>query len=522
METATDQDLFDFDLFSFDHGPTPEELAAEQERQEAMWVSYVNEFLTVLTVFVHSSPGEEAQKKQQGASCTEAALSLSELVDTVLEILSEHVTSRVSARNTSHDDSTEVQDESDEEEEEEEEEESGNKLPPVLASLHSALPLFSMTLAGPAKPVYLSPLISTTVSPRLGALVGGEVVAAKAWDVASAEPSSTEVKVTEDREGKEGGEGGEDDGVVAVTSASDVASTVSVDGLDVGNLTDKTEVDGSKGTDVKEEEEEKEKEKERDGEKGGEEEEEEENEEKEEKEEKGEGEEASIALYTLGPADPIPLPLKLGTDIHSDRDSSVVRPRCGLMKVKVAQLLQMMISCRYPAINGAIVELGLMRRLWDLFFLHERNNTLHCAVVKATIEILEGTSVNLKHELLSETEGCNLIVKILDSFELNDARLTAGHSRLCYMGQLTACARELCQSTDDFVVSALSKVGERWENFKVATLAPLDELDRRPLGGVVPEPEVPEEQDHQMLLDNLSSILSSLRLSSASACTFDE
>ena len=511
METATDQDLFDFDLFSFDHGPTPEELAAEQERQEAMWVSYVNEFLTVLTVFVHSSPEEEEQKKQQGTSCTEAALSLSELIDTVLEILSEHVTSRVSTRNASHDDSTEVQDESDEEEEEEEEEESGNKLPPVLASLHSALPLFSMTLAGPAKPVYLSPLVSTAVSPRLGAPVGGEVVAAKAWDVASAESSSTEVKVTEDRVGKEDGEGGEDDGVVAVTSASDVASTASVEGLDVGSLTDKTEVDGNKGTDVKEEEEEKEKEKELDGEKG------EEGEEGGEEEEEEEEEEASMALYSLGPADPIPLPLKLGTDIHSDRDSSVVRPRCGLMKVKVAQLLQMMISCRYPAINGAIVELGLMRRLWDLFFLHERNNTLHCAVVKATIEILEGTSVNLKHELLSETEGCDLVVKILNSFELNDARLAAGHSRLCYMGQLTVCARELCQSTDDFVVSALSKVGERWENFKVATLAPLDELDRRPLGGVVPEPEVPEEQDHQMLLENLTAILSSLRLSSASA-----
>ena len=44
-------DLYDFDLFNFDTGPSAEEIAAEQERQEIMWTSYVKEMLSVLTVY---------------------------------------------------------------------------------------------------------------------------------------------------------------------------------------------------------------------------------------------------------------------------------------------------------------------------------------------------------------------------------------------------------------------------------------------------------------------------------------
>ena len=219
------------------------------------------------------------------------------------------------------------------------------------------------------------------------------------------------------------------------------------------------------------------------------------------------------SLLLLG--DPIPLPLKLGSDMPSYRNPTNLKPRCGLMKVKVAQLLQMMICCRYPSINAAVVELGLVQRLWNLFFLHERNNTLHCAVAQATLDILDSTSMVLKRNLLgTELEDCNLITNVLESFERNDAEIMNGNGRLCYMGHISMCAFELSRSTDVIVREALINVGGiRWEKFNIDTLEPLTKLDQQNLGDPVPQPPVPEAPDHQMLLENLTAILSSLRLS---------
>ena len=223
------------------------------------------------------------------------------------------------------------------------------------------------------------------------------------------------------------------------------------------------------------------------------------------------GEASTPHALLLFPADPILLPLTLGSNVPSHRSPSNSKPRCGLMKVKIIQLLQMMICCRYEAINSVIVELGLLPQLWDLFLLHERNNTLHCAVTHATIDILEGTSVVLKRELLG-AGGCNLVGRILNAFELNEKRLGVGESRLCYMGQLSMCAFELARSSDVIVQDMLSKVGSRWEDFNTHTLVVLAELDQQQLGDPVPVPVVEESQDHQMLLENLTAILSSLRL----------
>jgi hypothetical protein len=216
------------------------------------------------------------------------------------------------------------------------------------------------------------------------------------------------------------------------------------------------------------------------------------------------------------PAKPIPLPLELGPDMPSHRNPTNLQPRCGLTKVKVVKLLQMMICCRYDAIDSMIVELGLLSKLWTLFFLHERNNTLHCAVTHATLDILEGTSTVLKHELLTKPDGCNLVARILDSFALNDARLSSGKSRLCYMGQLSMCAFEIVRSSDTTVLEALKNSGARWEHFQHQTLDTLVQLDQQQLGDPVPMPVVSDDaQDHQMLLENLTAILSSLRLSSS-------
>ena len=100
-------DLYDFDLFNFDTGPSAEEIAAEQERQEIMWTSYVKEMLSVLTVYVQAKEedSKDAADHNDASISTQPAFTLNELLDTVLEILSEHVSSRAADRDVSTDDS---------------------------------------------------------------------------------------------------------------------------------------------------------------------------------------------------------------------------------------------------------------------------------------------------------------------------------------------------------------------------------------------------------------------------------
>jgi hypothetical protein len=484
-------DLFNFDLFNFeDDGPSPEEIAAEEERQEIMWTSYVNEMLTVLKEYVHLSDEE-----YENSSSTQASFTLTELLSTVKEILSEHVGTRASERDTSSDTSSTnsgVEDSCDKNNDTEE-------LPSYIASLHSALPLFALALSGPAKCVYL-PALEDTAS--LTSSV--EVLSSKAWvddskaevtdgtedtasGVESEAPRESEVSEVNEADGTDGTDGTDrdvDDEKTVVTKGAEVVDGKTAE--TVGETTNCGTVQSSVRNEVEEE--------------------------TESKEDHEDSDMDDDSLYEL-PAKPILLPLRLGTDIRSYRNPDSLKPRCGLMKVKIAQLLQMLICCRYEAIDLVVAELGLLSRLWDLFFLHEGNNTLHCAVTNATIDILEGTSVALKYALLNDSDGCNLVTRILDSFELNETRLANGDSRLCYMGQLSMCAFELVRSTDPIVCETLSKAEDRWEQFQVQTLEALADLDQKQLGDPIPEPVVSEAQDHQMLLENLTAILSSLRLS---------
>jgi hypothetical protein len=167
-------DLYNFDLFNFDdEGPSPEELAAEEERQEMMWTSYVNEMLTVLTEYVQTPSQNTKPDSHNGSSFT-----LSELLDTVLEIISEHVTSRTAEREGSRDNSTNGEMT---ETNEDTSEENLPDLPPVIASLYSAMPLFALALSGSAKHICLSALNSPMPSKQ------DTVVSSKAWDESKAQ-----------------------------------------------------------------------------------------------------------------------------------------------------------------------------------------------------------------------------------------------------------------------------------------------------------------------------------------------
>ena len=492
------EDLYDFDLFNFDHGgPTQEEIAQEQERQEMMWTSYVNEMLSVLREYLED---DDESKSHTGATAPtqQPALTLNELLDTVIEILSEYVSARVADRDASRDDCMGVGVEGEGEgagegvgvgEGEGQSHEDGtnnegggssqkrlgiSELPPVLASLHSALPLFSTVLTGVAKKLCLYPLLTKVVSQTKVEL---EIVAGEEEKEGETEKEiKTEIAETVS-----------ETKVVLETVASEVETEKTVSAAAGEEEEEEAEVEAEDNSPDEEI--------------------------LDNIEEDSETLTSSVLQY---PADSIGLPLRLGSMIPSYRNPSSLKPRCGLMKVKVAKLLQMMVCCRYAAIDIAIVELGLLKRLWDLFFLHARNNTLHCAVAHTTIDILDGSSKVLKRHLLGvDDDDCNLVGKIVASFERNQMELDEGRSRLCYMGHISMCAFELVRSTDSVVEEALENAGAIWETFQTETLDPLIKLDASTMGAPVPQPVVPDAPDHQMLLENLTAILSSLRLSAS-------
>ncbi len=281
---------------------------------------------------------------------------------------------------------------------------------------------------------------------------------------------------------------------------------------------------------------------------------------------------ASVAGLSPRPlvAESVPQGLDVPSHTRNQHLPGELTPRCGLVRVKVAKMVSMLLAYRHDTVNAAVAELGLVRRLWSMFFAHPRNNVLHCTVSRATLEILRGRSAALKAELVEEPTGCGLLRRILEAFAENDALVAAGKARLCYMGQLTEVALEVLgqqeaaqrqaqtvkeagkvneagreekgaaaadappESTsaaadgkdtadavaagesagDDPVRQAVAQLGDRWARFAHGTLVPLRELQGRAIGGPAPaaaQEEEEEEDQSAMLLENLTQILNSLR-----------
>ncbi len=93
-----------------------------------------------------------------------------------------------------------------------------------------------------------------------------------------------------------------------------------------------------------------------------------------------------------GAADPIEVVGSLPSNLEST--CGELKPRCGILRVKVAGMLAELLRFRAEPLNQEFVELGFFPILIDLFFKYDCNNILHNSVVSCAIAALEG---NMSH-----------------------------------------------------------------------------------------------------------------------------
>jgi len=213
-----------------------------------------------------------------------------------------------------------------------------------------------------------------------------------------------------------------------------------------------------------------------------------------------------------GAAAPIDIPGELPSDLVST--SGALKPRCGILRVKIAAMIAELVRFRTEALDNVLVELGVLQILMDLFFTYDSNNMLHNAVTSSVITILEGSCVPLQKELL---ENCQLLNRIIKAFEDNEVERAKDKSRQRpYIGALTQIStvvNEVAVSGDrDFIAETVENNPE-WKVFVETFLKPLQEIHARQIGGAAPPRanHVEEEYDQGDIWNNLAKILSSFR-----------
>jgi hypothetical protein len=215
-------------------------------------------------------------------------------------------------------------------------------------------------------------------------------------------------------------------------------------------------------------------------------------------------------------APPIKLPGTLPSNIVTTAGN--LKPRCGILRVKVCSIISELVRLRFKEINQALISYGLIKSSIDLMFKYDCNNILHNAVTATAITILEGSHLPLQEELLVK---CNLLDRILKAFEDNEAEIAMDKSRRRpYMGQLTIIAQvlnEVAVTGDRKFIDEHIKSNKKWSSFVETTLKPLEELHSRQIGGMAPPRQVvmQEEMNQGDIWNSLAQILSSFKGDSA-------
>ena len=212
-----------------------------------------------------------------------------------------------------------------------------------------------------------------------------------------------------------------------------------------------------------------------------------------------------------GAADPVEAVGSLPSDLVTT--CGELKPRCGILRVKVAGMLAELLRFRAESLDQEVVDLGLLPMLIDLFFKYDCNNILHNAVASCAITALEGQHVPLQESLLVK---CNLLERIMEAWEDNDADKAKDKSRgRPYMGALTQIStvvNNVAAAGDKSFVSEHVSGNKAWDSFVETQLKVLLELHARQIGGPPPQAmAMHEEIDQGDIWNNLAKILSSFR-----------
>lgn len=91
--------------------------------------------------------------------------------------------------------------------------------------------------------------------------------------------------------------------------------------------------------------------------------------------------------------------------------SSILSP-LGLYRLKLVQLVNVLVSLNYHFIDNQLIEHRVIARVIDLFFQYKWNNILHCTVQNMVINILTNKPSFLSLHILRD---CHLLERILQA-----------------------------------------------------------------------------------------------------------
>eukprot|EP00949_MAST-11_sp_MAST-11-sp1_P004371 g4371.t1 len=179
------------------------------------------------------------------------------------------------------------------------------------------------------------------------------------------------------------------------------------------------------------------------------------------------------------------------------------KPRCGLLRTKVASTITAIAGLGYGQIEIAILQEGFIPRLIDMLFQFELNSVLHHSVGSLLNICIESQSQGLHRAVLVEA---SLLERIIQSFSESERDIAEGKRGKGYIGILTSLAGRIQEAADngkEAVVEAIAGC-DRWASFFEETILPIHELYQKPLGG--PLPQVPVMGEHADLWDQVASI----------------
>ncbi|XP_077115670.1 serine/threonine-protein phosphatase 6 regulatory subunit 1 isoform X1 [Ranitomeya variabilis] len=160
----------------------------------------------------------------------------------------------------------------------------------------------------------------------------------------------------------------------------------------------------------------------------------------------------------------------------------VLDPPLGNTRLHVVKLLTSAVNANNRPLNQELIELDAVNTMLNLYFTYMYNNFLHSQVEACITNILNSSAIEDASEsdaaenLLVKylVQKCQLVQKILSSWDDNEKAQSEGGRRKGFMGHLTKIANALVQSSEKGPNNALinqlikefpDEQQERWESF---------------------------------------------------------
>jgi hypothetical protein len=185
-------------------------------------------------------------------------------------------------------------------------------------------------------------------------------------------------------------------------------------------------------------------------------------------------------------------------------------PRCGIIRIKIVDVIARLVQLRFHAVDTSIATLGLVRISLQLFFSYVWNNMLHTSVESLIYSILSSPSLDLKLEVLQESK---FLDRLVEATAEHESKIQSSGKGAGYMGHIyRICNRMQDQLQVDSILAGL--VAPEWNNFYSTKVSPINAVYVSEMGGAAPrrQPPVNVDDERAAMWASVSTLLQTLKV----------